>query len=354
MDVEIVGGSFAGLACARTCADRGLETVVWERKRDVGEAVHTTGILVQEVADAEDLPTDALRRVSGVRLYGPSLGWIDLETPGYAFFATDTAAILRAYADAARSAGAELRLGRTHRGERTGRMLVGADGPRSRVARANGLGRNRAFLTGVEAEFVGEVAIEQRLHVFLDSALAPGYIGWVVPGVGVTQVGVAARHPARPDLDRFARHIAPVVDLTRAARVGRRGGSIPVGGRVKRFASEDVVLVGDAAGLVSPLTGGGIHTALSSGRAAGLAIAAYLADGGPPPAVALERAYPRFAVKRALRVGIDLRPPNALLDAAIETSALRVLAKLVFFHHRGLLSAEAWRAMVGSRGPRAG
>ena len=47
--------------------------------------------------------------------------------------------------------------------------------------------------------------VDERLHVFLDSQLAPGYIGWVVPGVGLTQVGLASRCRRRPNLDRSSR-----------------------------------------------------------------------------------------------------------------------------------------------------
>jgi digeranylgeranylglycerophospholipid reductase len=346
MDVEIVGASFAGLTCARVCAARGLRTVVWERKRDPGDFVHTTGILVKEAADAVDLPLESTRRIHGIRLYGPSLRWVDLDAPGYFFLATDTAALLRTFARRAEEFGAELRCGDAFPGERRGRILVGADGPRSRVARHAGLGVNREFLVGVEAEFDGFGPIEERLHVFLDSRLAPGYIGWVVPGVGITQVGIACRQPARPNLEAFIERIATVFDCSRASRVGRRGGLIPIGGPVRPYASHDVALVGDAAGLVSPLTGGGIHTALMSGDAAGIAIANRLLDGGPALDRALACIYPGFAWKRLLRVGLDLRPPNALLDHMMENQAFRSLAQTVFFHHRGLLSFAAWRDVV--------
>ncbi len=348
MDVEIVGGGFAGLATARTCAARGLETVVWERKPEPGAAVHTTGLLVKEVADEHDVPLGATRKIRGVRLYGPSLQWIDLETPGYFFLATDTASVLRDMADRAEDAGAEIRCGREFRGEAAARILVGADGPRSRVARDHGLGRNRAFLAGVEAELVGVEGLPERLHVFLDSERAPGYIGWIVPGVGFTQVGLAARRPHRPDLDGFLAHVSRAVDLRDGQEIGRRGGLIPVGGTVRPFAASDVVLVGDAAGLVSPLTAGGIHMALRSGTAAGVAIASHLLDSGPPPGRALERVYPRFTAKRLLRHGFDLRPPNPLLDVVIGTPIFRALAQTVFFHHRGLLSGETWRDVATS------
>ena len=47
-------------------------------KRDPGEAPHTTGLLVKEVADAWDLPRAMTRKIHGVRLYAPSLRFIDL------------------------------------------------------------------------------------------------------------------------------------------------------------------------------------------------------------------------------------------------------------------------------------
>lgn len=346
MDVEIVGAGFAGLSCARACAARGLRTVVWERKRDPGDAVHTTGLIVKEAADEEDLPRDAVRKIRGVRLYGPSLRWIDLESPGYYFFATDTPELLRALAARARDAGAEIRCGHGFDGRRDANVLVGADGARSKVARDAGLGRNRIFLAGVEAELEGVRGLEERLHVFMDSRLAPGYLAWIVPGVGITQVGLACRQGIRPDLDAFLRRVSCIVDLSHAWRVGSRGGLIPVGGTVRPYASRDVVLVGDAAGLVSPLTGGGIHLALRSGRAAGIAIAGHLLDGGPTPGRALAGSYPRFAGKRLLRSALDLGPPNALLDRALPSRTFRSLAQMVFFHHRGLLSSAAWRDLL--------
>ncbi len=184
--------------------------------------------------------------------------------------------------------------------------------------------------------------VEERLHVFLDSRLAPGYIGWVVPGVGITQVGLAARAPVRPDLDRFIERISSVFDLSGASRVGTRGGLIPIGGPVHPYASRNVALVGDAAGLVSPLTAGGIHTALRSGRTAGIAIACHLLDGGPAPDRALQGAYTRSMWKRSMRAAIDLHPPNVLIDLALDSAAFRAVARAVFFHHRSLLSPTDW------------
>jgi flavin-dependent dehydrogenase len=104
------------------------------------------------------------------------------------------------------------------------------------------------------------------------------------------------------------------------------------------------MLVGDAAGLVSPLTAGGIHTALASGRRAGHAIAEHLLHGGPEPATLLET--PGFRGKALLRHLLDARPPNSLYDALLAQPVFRALAATVFFHHRGLLTRAAWRDLV--------
>lgn len=345
IDVAVVGAGFAGLACARTAAARGLRTVVFERKPDPGASPHTTGLLVKEVADAWEIPRRLTRKIHGVRLYAPSLRSIDLERPGYYFLATDTPALLRWLADEARSAGADLRTGVEWTGSPGARFLVGADGARSRVARAFGLGGNRRFLVGVEAEFEGVRGVDpDRLHCFLDSRLAPGYLAWVVPGVGSTQVGLACGHPLRPRLGAFLAKVRGLFDFGSARQVGARGGLVPVGGPVRPFASERAVLVGDAAGLVSPLTAGGIQTALESGRRAAQAISDFLLDGGLSPEQSL--AYPRFFWKRMLRGAMDLHPPNALYDALFASAPFRAFARAVFFHHRGLFSGAAWRELV--------
>ena len=107
-DLVIVGGSFAGLACARTAALRGLKVAVLDEKSEPGARVRTTGILVKEATEDCDLPSDLMRKVRGVRLYAPDGRALDLHAPGYYFQATDTAALLRWMAAEAERAGAKL------------------------------------------------------------------------------------------------------------------------------------------------------------------------------------------------------------------------------------------------------
>ena len=162
----------------------------------------------------------------------------------------------------------------------------------------------------------------------------------------MTQIGLAARLPARPRLDAMLERARRVASLDEARVVGHRSGLIPVGGLVRPSSAPGVLLVGDAAGHVSPLTAGGIHIALELGRRAGLAIADHLLAGGPDPGTVLRAAAPRFRVKCCLRWLLDRRPPNRLVDALFGSRLFRALARTVFFHHRGLLTAAAWRDLA--------
>jgi len=355
-DLAIVGGSFAGLACARSAALRGLKVAVLDAKPDPGLRVRTTGIVVKEASDAFDLPAQMMRKVPGVRLYAPDNRSLDLSAPGYFFQATDMPALMRWMAEEAARAGATLMYGKKFEGgleyERGVAMgdlhasfLIGADGAKSQVAQAFGLGENRRFLAGLEIECEPLEGVDGRfLHCFADSEIAPGYIAWMVPGVGATQIGLAASRPARPDLGALLKRLKSVLDIRDIRVTSRRSGLIPSGGVVPRLGTRRVMLVGDAAGMVSPVTGGGIHTALHFGRRAAVLVANHLGDRGPLPAPALAAEAPRYRAKLWLRRALDLAPPNALINAALMTSPMRRLAQRLYFHTRGesAESFEAW------------
>lgn len=347
-DLAIIGASFAGLICARAAALRGLRTVVIEAKSDPGARIHTTGILVKEAADEVDMPPQFSRAIHGVRLYSPSLKWIDLASREYYFLTTDTAGLMRWLAEEARRAGAEILCGRKFETAlRSGdgfhlpqfdllvRYLVGADGARSTVARLFGLGRNEKFLTGLEIEYEDLPAADpDLLHCFLDSRLARGYLAWVAPAPGFFQAGLATNDAVKPDLKAFLARTDGLFGFSAAKVKERRSGLIPCGGPVTPFAAPGVLLIGDAAGHVSPLTGGGIRLAFRYGRRAGQLVADHLLRGGPPPEAVLARELPSFAKKLALRSVMDMGPPNWLYDMAIGTAPMRWFARQVYFHRR--------------------
>ena len=347
-DLIIVGASFAGLACARTAALRGLKVAVIERKNDPGERVSTTGILVKEAADETDIPSELTRRIRGVRLYAPNGSHTDHWAPGYYFLATDTPGLMRWMAQEAARAGANLHFGARFSaasqdqravhvdGVGSTSLLVGADGANSAVARAFGLDRNTRFLGGVELELAPDAGADPRfLHCFLDSELAPGYLAWALAGVNVTQVGVAVRHSSRPDIDAVLARVRAKAGLQRVEIVGRRAGLIPAGGVVRRASAGRVMLIGDAAGHCSPMTGGGIALALRLGRRTAQATVDWLGAGGAHPAAVIAREAPRFRAKLMMRHALDLAPPNWVWNTLFGTALFRQIAHTIYFHRRG-------------------
>jgi digeranylgeranylglycerophospholipid reductase len=365
-DWTVVVASFAGLACATALARAGLR--VLEKKTEPGEKLHTTGIIVKDAIDQiallDGLPSELARRIDGVRLYAPCTRSIDLSAPGYYFLATDTPGVLRWLARCATDTGATIQYrtsfanaeriegGFRLPGVGTTRFLIGADGPNSAVARALGLGRNTEFLFGIEHEYQGAgIPSPQRLHCFIDSNLAPGYIGWMLAGVGAVQVGLARRvSTRRADIKRamtaFLGKLAPVADFRGIQLASVRAGMIPCGGVVRKAAARRVLLLGDAAGTVSPVTAGGIHTALKHGLAAGHAIADFLSGRQEDPAVVFVSTYPRYRVKRALRWCYDHFQSDVVFDLLLGTRLMRSAAGIVYFHHKGVFDEPACHGMT--------
>ena len=363
-DLVVVGGSFGGLSCAGAASARGVKTLVLDKKKSPGSYTQSTGIFVKEIADQVDLPPELVNKIHGVRLYSPDFRHIDLVSPGYYFLATDTCEILNWFCGQAEKNGAEMRWGKEVKDGsiEEGRVilpghnvscsyLVGADGATSEVADIFQLGRNSEFLLGTEYEVKGIDNIEKDyLHVFLDSELAPGYIAWMVPGVNLTQIGLAAKFPVRPNIPRFFKKLKEHFGFKDTEIVNRRGGYIPCGGPVKPVARENICLLGDAAGFVSPMTAGGIHPAIEIGRLLGISISDYLQDGGYPPERVIKRHIPTYRYKSIIRKLSDtFTPPNYLFNFLLNNYFFRKSAQLIFFHHRGLLSVEAWKEILGKK-----
>ena len=360
-DLVVVGASFAGLACARAAALAGSRVLVIDKKPGAGARLHPTGMIVKDAVDGipwlRDVPSELVRRIEGVRLYAPNLKHVDLHAPGYYFWATDVPRLMQWMVGVAQGAGAEVRFGalftsvgreREHdpwsvtlgTGETVlCHYIVGADGPHSRVAKALGLSQNRQFLFGVEHEYAQADLEPDYLHCFLDSELAPGYIGWGFAGVGVTQVGLARRvtpgsRQGRVDLGAFLHKTQGCV-TPRGAPISIRAGMIPCGGRLPHVARPGALLVGDAAGLVSPATAGGIHAALRFGEEAGVAVARFIAGKATDPAAWLPGQYPTFRLKRAMRAVFEWTQGDWTYNWLLRTRAMRGIWERVYFHSKG-------------------
>jgi flavin-dependent dehydrogenase len=228
--------------------------------------------------------------------------------------------------------------GERGRGVRT-RWIVGADGAQSQVARALGLSENREWIVGVEEVFRFPSADVPAFHCWLDPVLAPGYLAWVVSDGEEIHVGVggyADRFRPAEALRRFRARVDARFGLRGRVADERRGGRIPVGGVLPRIACRRGLLVGDAAGAVSPLTAGGLDPCIRLSALAARVSADFI-EGGDP---AVLDAYSGDAFRRRFRSRLALRRALSSISspwlaelgcAALRSPFLRPLASHVFF-----------------------
>jgi flavin-dependent dehydrogenase len=221
------------------------------------------------------------------------------------------------------------------------RVLVGADGASSRVAKDLKLDENREWIVGYEEVFSAEAsAKEPRLDCFLDAEIAPGYLAWIADDGEEIHIGVggyAAGFNPRQALEKFKEKVAgKITDLKNAELAETRGGRIPVGGVLRRIADENGLLIGDAAGAVSPLTAGGLDPCLRlSAMAANVILERLQADN---PTVLLNYSgasfRARFVSRLWMRRLIATVSNQKLLEigfAFLRGSIGRKFAKHVFF-----------------------
>jgi flavin-dependent dehydrogenase len=125
-----------------------------------------------------------------------------------------------------------------------------------------------------------------------------------------------------------------------ATIIEKRGGLIPVGGIVNPFYTGNLVLIGDAAGIVSPLTAGGIHTALFFGSRLGQLICGYLQHGGLHPGPVLKKEFPKFYRKHFYRWVFNYIP-NWLFNILLQIPGFKYLAYMLFFIKKRLPKSHA-------------
>jgi flavin-dependent dehydrogenase len=358
-DVTVIGAGLAGLQCARLLAQRGLSVLIVDRKADIGRAIHTTGIFVRKTFEDFDLAPALLGPAIGdVVLHSPRGRAQRLHSPHEEFRVGNMRAIYESLLGQAVRAGATwlpgtsligleespegsvIELERERRAVRVAsRFLVGADGARSRVARLLSLSENEEFVVGAEEVYEG-VPLDgpPALHCFLDPRLAPGYIAWVAHDGRDFHLGAGSAGSFSPAaaLEEIRRRVEPLFDLSPARLVERRGGVIPAGGILPRIASPRGLLVGDAAGAVSPLTLGGLDGAMRLSRF-GAEILAAAVENGDPAMLALYSGaefQARFVSRRWMRRAFGMLRAPLLLEAAcalLRTPPFSRFAEHVFF-----------------------
>ncbi|NHJ49281.1 MAG: NAD(P)/FAD-dependent oxidoreductase [Asgard group archaeon] len=300
-DVLIVGGGVAGASTARFLARAGYKVKILEAKSNVGIPVQCGEAIGKETINdilKIGVPKNSLRtEIQGFRVFSPSLKKIDYRLEKDGGYIVDRRIFDKEMLIGAAVEGADIQIntrvtyvkldkenGVTIKGTIKGKeytetapVVVGADGLYSVVARDTGLSQPIEAIdldTSVGYEMVGaDIDEPTLLDLYMGNEVAPrGYI-WVFPkGEHCANVGIGvgvgfAKKSVKEYLDDFLfKTPEGKRRFGNAKIIEERIGAIPVGGSLDQLATDRILLVGDAARQVNPLTGGGIAYGMEAGK----------------------------------------------------------------------------------------
>ncbi|KYK31725.1 MAG: hypothetical protein AYK18_06070 [Theionarchaea archaeon DG-70] len=296
-DIVVVGagpaGSMAAYAAAPFC-----DVVVLEKRAHIGvpkQCAEGTSEGIFKKLKIEVDPKWISRKIEFARLVSPSGIKVDLKDErikqlkfGYVL---DRKKADKGLAERAARAGADMYLRTLYKeGKRENnhvivkarqldkdltfraKIVIAADGIMSRVAKDFGINTLlslRHLESCCQYEMTG-VEREDCIEMYFGNEIAPKGYAWIFPkekdtaNVGIGILPTKAEHPARVYLDRFITQVGLSGKI-----VEMNAGGVPVSGPVKHTYAENLLIVGDAARMANPVSGGGIHTALLSGKFAG-------------------------------------------------------------------------------------
>jgi geranylgeranyl reductase family protein len=381
LDVVVVGGGPGGLVAAGRLASNGFQVAVFEEHPDVGAPVHCTGVLAEDAIEALGLPSEAvLNPLTTVRFVAPAGHSFDYRTTATEAVVIDRHAFDGALARRARQAGASLTCGRRVLGVDAtathvrvafddgnaidARAVVLACGANYTFQRRLDLGMPSTFLQSAQLELPADRPGDVEVH--FGSEIAPKGFAWAVPvqraDGAYVRVGVMADRDAMACFTRMVERIRDRWQVAVPDTMAPRRRMLPLGS-IRRTYADRVLVVGDAAGLVKPTTGGGIYYSVVSAQiAADVLIAALASDELSAGALGeYERRWRRrfqgeFNAQLALRF-IAQRMRDADIDALFDLTSTDGILPLVrqkarFNRHRDFILAllrhpPARRAMFG-------
>jgi digeranylgeranylglycerophospholipid reductase len=285
-DILVVGSGPAGSTAARYATEYGAQVMIIERRSEVGVPVRCGELIpsVEEISGMFPNLTDAgslfdvpqnlrVREVEGIRLENPKGKRTLLDFTGYT---TDRDRFDQYLAREALKVGVDIIKNCQFKGIKDGcavtscgdieyKVIIGADGPGSRVARSLGLPKNNMPYPAVTAQAKGD--FEPYVQMFF-GGIAPGAYGWIIPKNGQANVGIGfsprfSSGTLTDYFDKFSRkHEFEIISKM-------EGKYVPSEGAISNTVSDNGMVVGDAAGQVISVNGGGVPLALIAGRACG-------------------------------------------------------------------------------------
>ncbi len=301
LDAVVIGGGPAGATAADDLARQGLQVLLLDRAgriKPCGGAIPPR--LIQDFAIPDEL---LVARATAARMVSPASVQVDIPIEGGFVGMVDREQFDEWLRARAASHGARRQVGQFDRLSREAdgtcivhfqteqgpqqvrtRAVIGADGARSRVAQQEVPGADRGRFVFAYHEIIA-VPDERpagyapgRCEVHYRGGVSPDFYGWVFPHGPSVSVGTGSADKGF-SLRRGVMQLRETAGLTHARTLRREGAPIPMKPLPRWDNGRDVVLAGDAAGVVAPASGEGIYYAMLGGRLAADAVAQLLRTG---------------------------------------------------------------------------
>jgi geranylgeranyl reductase family protein len=368
LDVAVIGGGPGGLHAAILLARAGFGVSLFEEHDRIGEPVHCTGVLADDAFGEFELPrASILNTLSTARFVSPSGLQVSYTTPQIEAHVVDRRTLDQNIADRAVDAGVRLRSGRrvrslepTDRGMRLefdgaapveARSVVLACGASYGLQRRFGLGLPPVSLNSAQLELPARRGGD--VEVYFGGEVAPGGFAWTVPvqraAGAFVRVGLMCEGDAAMYFQQFVDRVARSWGTDATSIVTPRRRFLPLSPLPRTFADR-LLVVGDAAGLVKPTTGGGIYYSLVSATlAADTLIPALRDDALDAGSLSVyqqrwrERLGPEFQAQLALRMlaqRMSDEEIDSLFDLALTDGVMPIVRRTAQFNrHRNLIVA---------------
>jgi geranylgeranyl reductase len=301
MDVIVVGANCGGSVAAGDLAAIGANVILLER--DLNRKKPCGGAIPPKAMSEFNIPRSIIeRRVTRAAVIGPSGTTVSMDVRGTQprrddYIIMVTREVLdRAMRENAQAAGAELREAAfvSHDVQSDGKIrvkiryrdqreetltcdyLIGADGAGSQVAKSVGRKAVKHASAIQERIALPDDAMayyEDLAELYLGDDISPDFYGWIFPKGDHVAVGTGCRPEHANQSYSFLEGVKSRAGskLRGARRILLEGHPLPMS-RNKKFVFGNVLLVGDAAGLVAHTSGEGIYFSMASGRMAANAV----------------------------------------------------------------------------------